>query len=436
MRPLLLLAFLFACAAQAADPVWLQIAPGGKLLARTVVDRQCPAIVVDGKAQPMQPRAGSTTADEVTGFRLACQADVTTAKSASIAGVSLNLPAGAPKRILVVGDTGCRIKVEADADHDDGDDGSTIKVQDCNSQKDWPFARIAAAAAAEKPDLIIHVGDYLYREAACPPAYAKDCGGSPWGDNWQTWDADFFTPAEALLKAAPWIFIRGNHEICSRAGSGWNYYLDGAAFKQACTDNDAPWTVKLGAFQAYVIDSSSAPDEGPGSSAQAQASGKLVADFVKQFKAAQAEHLEHAWLLSHRPIWGVKAGVKGQRDQLRPLNETLQQAWALAPISGVELVVSGHIHLFEMLAFQGKQPAQVVLGNSGTDLAHVIKTPLAGYQFGGAGGSVVHNGSSLDQFAYAVVESDAPGWKFKLRDSKGKKLQTCTLDGKNSRCGN
>lgn len=417
--------------AQAADPVWLQIAPGGKLLARTVVDRQCPNIVIDGKPVTMQPRTGSAKSDEVLGFRLACQAEVTTARTASIGGVKLNLPEGAPKRILVLGDTGCRIKAESDSDHDDGAAGK-VKVQDCNSAKGWPFAQVAAAAAAEKPDLIIHVGDYLYRESACPPGYGKDCEGSPWGDNWQTWDADFFSPAEELLKSAPWVFVRGNHEICSRAGSGWNYYLDGAAFSQTCSDHDAPWAVKLGPFQAWVIDSSAAPDDGPTNAKEAEAAGKDVTLFAKEFKAAGAEHFDHAWLLSHRPIWGVKAGSKGQRDQLRTLNETLQQAWALSPITSVDLVVSGHIHLFEALAFKNKLPTQVVLGDGGTDLAHDIKAALKGVNIGAA---TVTAGTTLDKFGYAVFEADKSGWKMKLRNSKGKKLTTCALDRGTADCG-
>jgi len=33
-----------------------------------------------------------------------------------------------------------------------------------NNLEDWSFAKINAAAAAAKPDLVIHVGDYHYRE--------------------------------------------------------------------------------------------------------------------------------------------------------------------------------------------------------------------------------------------------------------------------------
>ena len=79
-----------------------------------------------------------------------------------------------------------------------------------------PFAALATAAAALKPDLVIHLGDYLYRETPCPASFAG-CAGSPYGDNWAAWNADFFVPGAPLLAAAPWIVIRGNHEDCARA---------------------------------------------------------------------------------------------------------------------------------------------------------------------------------------------------------------------------
>ena len=93
-------------------------------------------------------------------------------------------------------------------------------LQACNDPAAWPFPPVARAAAALKPDLVIHVGDYLYRENPCPAGNAG-CAGSPWGDNWTTWNADFFDPAAPLLAAAPIVLVRGNHEDCARAGPGW-----------------------------------------------------------------------------------------------------------------------------------------------------------------------------------------------------------------------
>lgn len=42
--------------------------------------------------------------------------------------------------------------------------------------------------------------------------------GNPDADAWEAWWLDFFQPAGELLTAAPWVFARGNHELCSHAG--------------------------------------------------------------------------------------------------------------------------------------------------------------------------------------------------------------------------
>ncbi len=140
------------------------------------------------------------------------------------------MPVLHPQRILVLGDTGCRIK------------GASLQA--CNDPAQWPFPQLAAAAASLKPDLVIHVGDYLYRESACP-AGNQGCAGSPWGDNWTTWQADFFTPAAPLLAAAPIVLARGNHEDCKRAGPGWTRLQGPAAFDRPhlarCISRSIPW---------------------------------------------------------------------------------------------------------------------------------------------------------------------------------------------------
>jgi hypothetical protein len=139
------------------------------------------------------------------------------AARASVGGHTLPLLRHAVRRIVVVGDTGCVVQ--------------NAGVQACNDAAAWPFARLAAAAAAKKPDLVTHVGDYLSRENACPDGNAK-CRGSPWGYGWDAWSADFFAPARDLLAAAPWVFVRGNHESCNRAGQGWWRFLDPASAGQ------------------------------------------------------------------------------------------------------------------------------------------------------------------------------------------------------------
>src|SRR5262249_38731670 len=150
---------------------------------------------------------------------------------ADVAGARLELAPVTPRRIVILGDTGCRVKGAA--------------IQACDDPKAWPFPQVAAHAAARRPDLIVHVGDYLYRESPCPEGDAR-CAGSPHGDTWAAWTADFFAPAGPLLTAAPWVFVRGNHESCARAGLGWFRLLDAAPAPPTCPAESAAFAVDLG----------------------------------------------------------------------------------------------------------------------------------------------------------------------------------------------
>src|SRR5271165_3596287 len=110
---------------------WIQMAPGGDAEARAVVPGDtCPAATIDGTNVAMQNRA---TPDDKFPMRLCTVTLPHGAQRVSILGSDLALPKSAPQRILVLGDTGCRIK------------GATIQA--CNDPAAWPFPQVAAAAA-------------------------------------------------------------------------------------------------------------------------------------------------------------------------------------------------------------------------------------------------------------------------------------------------
>ncbi len=109
-------------------------------------------------------------------------------------------------RIVVIRDTGYRLKAADNA------------CQACRDPAAFAFAKVAAQAGAWKPDMVIHVGDYHYRENPCPADKQALCGGSLWGYGWDVWNADFFGPGAPLLTTAPLVLARCNHENCNRAG--------------------------------------------------------------------------------------------------------------------------------------------------------------------------------------------------------------------------
>src|SRR5262249_25650638 len=141
-----------------------------------------------------------------------------------------------------IGDTGCRMDANAS--------------QACNDPKSWPVMQLARSAAATSPQLLIHNGDYHYREVQCANA---GCAGSPWGFNWDVWREEVFKPFAVLLPIAPWVFTRGNHETCDRGGEGWFRFLEPTAITtcQAYTD---PYAVDIGSVQIVMLDSAAADD--------------------------------------------------------------------------------------------------------------------------------------------------------------------------------
>ena len=281
---------------------------------------------------------------------------------ARIKGQALALPHAEPAQIVVIGDTGCRIKVAKGADASE-----SANVQDCNH--DWPFERVAKASASAQPQLVIHVGDYLYREDPCPAKDRGKCGGTPYGDNWETWNADFFKPAASLLSAAPWAFSRGNHEDCDRAWRGWFYYLDPRPWQGGGVQGDA----------AAVFDSTR----------------NVSIDRVRFLRNGSIQHrygavsqLRRATELPARartPGWWIiiLSGRCGRPTTPRPPSprrDVLEQAWNHASPKGIAMVLSGHTHLFELLSYGAERPLQIVAGDAGTKLDKAAQGQTNGAQ--------------------------------------------------------
>jgi hypothetical protein len=392
---------LFGMSAANAQEVvahWVQMAPGGLAEARAVVQgTACPKAMIDGASVAMQTRAAADEKFPV----LLCTLTLTTGmKHAAIGGQELQLPKAAPERILVLGDTGCRIK------------GKT--VQACNDPAQWPFPQVAAQAAKLKPDLVLHVGDYLYRESACPAGDAR-CAGSPWGDNWTTWAADFFTPAKPLLEAAPWVIVRGNHEECVRAGAGFLRLLGPLPFVPAapCAEHVGPYAVPLGHVNLVVMDNASAADILP--------SGGLVDTYKADFAAVPKLATAPTWLAMHHPIWGV---AKLDLGMVLGGNATLMDAQDSAGLPpSVDLLLAGHIHTFEAINYAQNLPPQLIVGEGG-DILDPAPADLGGRSVGTA---KITDGLSLPGWGFVLMTHTGEGWTIDVYGSDGAHERTCTF---------
>ncbi len=397
---------------------WTQYGPSGVLEARAVVEGDhCPAMSVDLHRIAMQPRASKDA-----NFMTVCTAVIAPGvKQAALVFsdfrgglpmpgeeiktdlIPLPIPVADPQRIVVFGDTGCRIKGKS--------------LQDCSNPDLWPFARIAAEAAKLKPDLVIHVGDYLYREQACPADF-KGCTGTPFGDNWPTWDADFFAPAKPLFAAAPWVIVRGNHEDCGRAGSGFLRLLGPSAYfdpKAACAEHLAPYAIPFAALNMVVSDNADAPEQ------------SVVANSVPVYRAeiaSLAKEKTPTWWLLHRPIWGL---ISGPLNVPIGGNQTLIAAVGKDGIPApVELMLSGHIHTFEAINYDPENhvPPQLVAGFGG-DLLDETPENLRGAIFQGAAGVHVRDGLSIGGFGFVLMTREEDGWRLDVYDTHGRIERIC-----------
>jgi predicted MPP superfamily phosphohydrolase len=370
---------------------WLQYAADGKPHARAVVAAApCPTLVVDGVRVPMQVRAGPRD-----GFPdLVCDGVVAVAaQSVRVGDRTLPAPGHDPRTIVVLGDTGCRI--------------ATLSVQSCDDADAWPLPKTARAIAALHPDLVIHVGDYLYRESGCPPL--AHCGGSPHGDDAPAWAADWLTPAAPIFAAAPLVLTRGNHEECRRNGIGWFRYLDPHA-ATVCSNATEPYAIDLGTLRLVDFDSAVAEDRAI-DPAYAPIYRRQFADVRTLAGNAQGQE---RWLVTHRPPYFNDDERTAMDDALTPF----------------DLVLSGHIHFFAAVNAESLPPL-VVNGEGGTKLDPDYSALLP---FASGSVHVEGNVFGSSHFGFAVYTRRAAGWAISLRDPDGTPRATCTLHARIVHC--
>ncbi|HKW80012.1 MAG TPA: metallophosphoesterase [Casimicrobiaceae bacterium] len=420
---------------------------GGMSVARVITgDPSCPAVDVDGVALPMTIRAVPATlplrptenrpaAAKPSAFPvLVCERRLPAgAERASVGGHTLPLLHREARRIVILGDTGCAMQ------------GAAGALQACDDGTAWPFAQIAAAAANKRPDLVIHVGDYLYRENGCPDGNPK-CAGSPWGYGWDAWNADFFAPARALLSAAPWVFVRGNHESCARAGQGWWRFLDPRPLVAGRDCNDSgndlagdfsePYAVPLSADVQLIVFDSSRAGVTP-LAADDPVFSIYSGELERAFELARGT--AHNFFVDHHPILGFATDVSRQPPGVYPGNAALQSVLAaqnglaLFP-SGIDATIAGHDHLFEAVGFTTAHPAQLIAGNGGTRLDQPLPRPLPPGATP-ARGAIVATVTSTTAFGFVTLERTArAAWRIDAWDRRGHLMTSCQLDQRKIAC--
>lgn len=429
---------------------WLQYGEQGQLSLRAITTAAtCPGYKQDGQVLTMQLRAPAET---VAQRKTVSSAELSKASAFPVLTCEASLPAQTQhvslahynwqvaariNKILVIGDTGCRTQA------------SSNYYQACNDSQQWAFEAMVAEAVKHKPDLIIHVGDYHYRENACPDTQPA-CKDTPWGYGWDTWQADFFKPAQALLGAAPWIFVRGNHETCQRGGQGWWRFLDprpllagrdcNLAQNDGQGDFSPPYAVPFltgsgERQQVIVFDSAKV---GYKVLSQQEISWQTYQQQMRQVDLL-SQQAGFNLFINHHPILGL-ASERRKDGQLKiyPGNEVLQdvmhslQAERLFP-QNVQMTLAGHVHIFEALSFASDHPAQLVSGNGGSSLDLPLPMPLPG-------GTQVSPHAKIENFinsnavGFLLMQSQGKEWQIQAWDKDGRNYANCLSANKKLRC--
>jgi len=424
---------------------WVEIGANSQAIARLITPYTvCPSIAVDGVSSAMSVRAlpaslplrttstDATLAAAATSGNSKPSVFTTTtcefllpagATSASVAGIKLPLPKSVVNRVVILGDTGCRISI-----------GNVYQA--CADPTQWPFPVISSAAAAMQPDLVLHVGDYEYRDNPCPPGNTA-CAGQPWGYGSDAWLADFFTPAAPLLAAAPWVMVRGNHEVCNRAGQGWYRYLDPNPFDgtdvKTCdvpaNDNvgnyNDPWAVAFGDTQFIVFDSSntsksvySPPAFVPYTTELAEAASLATPNLLNLFAV-------------HHPVLGYSAGSPPTVG-----NPGLQSVMNAAYPGNyyppnVAIALHGHVHDFQALSFSSNHPATFVAGNGGDNLDAALPAVFDPNSDLPAANTLVNTFAFSNGFGFMVMDRvgtvGQKNWKFTAYRTNGTVIAVCSM---------
>lgn len=292
-------------------------------------------------------------------------------------------------RLITLGDSGCQYSNSSDPRNK------------CDLS-DWTFNNTAIKAAQEKPDVVLHVGDYRYHHQD------NDSSGHQRPDSWAYWQLDFFRPGQALIASAPWIMARGNHENCPNdygysysttySSAGFNYFLQANVDSQtdqcAKTPQSDPftqpnWTAKIpgkkdsagnaiDGHEIIVLDT--APDANS-KKHNGEDDNTVYQRFKSQFEQAIKDSAgKSVWWTTHKPPMSLeryatggsihqddddtRKGLQGAlgSSNINVLCKAPQSTQGCAP----SLLVVGHEHFYQYIDYDSKaSPDIAIVGNGG-----------------------------------------------------------------------
>ncbi len=218
----------------------------------------------------------------------------------------------------------------------------------------------------------------------------------------------------------------------------FRYQADSLSNPTACSgqnreDYSPPVRISAGDLGLLLFDSSCAGEE-PGSMAcnKGQEATIYPSRFATVNNLANQAGGDNV-LLTHTPIWTIN-GVQGGSPTW--ISQTLADATNHTLDPNIKTVLSGHVHLYEMLDFGSNppmgqhRPPQVTVGSSGTTLDNQTWTDsqIIGQQQ--VDNVIVNNLITRRLFGYAVLQDSGGTWNLRYHDQSGGQVTgtNCTLN--------
>ena len=152
---------------------------------------------------------------------------------------------------------------------------------------------------------------------------------------------------------------------------------------------------------------------------------------------ALAARRPNTFFMNHHPVLAF-APNPAKPDAPYPGNGALQsvlnglQPTVLFP-PNVKALLSGHVHLFEVVSFSTPQPAQFVSGNGGDWIDTPLPIPLAPGVVP-APGTAIAGIVATNRFGFMTMERDGARWRMVAHDRDGAPQIACTLQERQASC--
>lgn len=284
-----------------------------------------------------------------------------------------------------------------------GDSG----IKSTQTVTQWPLNKIINLITKEKPDIIIHLGDFIYSHT-----------NSTNNLNWISWENEWFKPAQSALLHAPWIFIRGNQERCHREWFGWQIFLAPHSYTPECILSFQPFIINIGKIQFIIHDSSFADPDLQSINLDKNVFSQL------QFNASET------WLLTHRPPFGILKQAAQHKNIINKIN-FISDIFFIS--NKLDYIFSGHIHSFEIVNVEKNKPllSQIVIGTGGVQLEKEIPEQTSPIPYETVH---LHLIKYINEFGYLVLEQINNKWNATFKNQNGQAIVSCQLTNKNTIC--